>query len=203
MWGPCLGGVLPTEELCNELDDDCDGLFDEDFALGQLCDGPDSDFCSDDIMTCQGCSDGEDNVEVCDCRDNNCDGVIDEGCENSLCEVILTVGEIDRGGCWIDAPPEGSMYLLSFPCGVGDSVEFSFGDVTFFGETRGCTIDLQAQTFFDWSDGCIWETEQHITGDLREAMLSYHYNEWPMEGQVGCDPTCEATGVILVEWADS
>ncbi len=198
-WGPCMGN-LPVDELCNGLDDDCDGEVDEGFDLGLPCDGPDSDHCEDDVMTCDGCTLGDDDPELCDCRDNDCDNEIDEGCEGLMCEVTLTVGDIHRGGCWVDAPFEGSQHRLTFPCISGGTVRFDFDHVEFYGETRGCAIELRASTFFEWSDGCLWETGQEITGDLSWATLDYHYLEWPVEGQVGCARACEAEGVIWVGW---
>ncbi len=81
-WGPCAGQVLPTnlptadEQLCNSLDDDCDGTVD---------DGPfDRDM--DGTKSCQGdCNDDPDGgarvrpgaLEVCDGVDNNCDNTVD------------------------------------------------------------------------------------------------------------------------------
>lgn len=35
-WGPCIGAVGPTPEVCNNVDDDCDGNTDEEDAQGQL-----------------------------------------------------------------------------------------------------------------------------------------------------------------------
>jgi hypothetical protein len=65
---------VPQDEECDFLDNDCDGLTDEDF---------DSD--GDGWTTCAGdCDDEDDTVypgapELCDGKDNDCDGDIDEG----------------------------------------------------------------------------------------------------------------------------
>lgn len=38
VWGPCEGQVVPTDELCNGLDDNCDGVVDNGFERdGALC----------------------------------------------------------------------------------------------------------------------------------------------------------------------
>ena len=75
-----------TTELCDALDNDCDGDTDEDFAnLGDACDGEDQDDCVDGTLVCAAdgtveCSEtGPGKVEVCDGLDNDCDGLIDDG----------------------------------------------------------------------------------------------------------------------------
>jgi|GEM_PF-5830080 len=60
-WGPCLGGINPQAELCNSLDDNCDGAVDEGGVCGARC---------------------TPTTEICDNRDNDCDGLVDEGCDN-------------------------------------------------------------------------------------------------------------------------
>ena len=88
-WGECKGEVTPGPELCNELDDDCDGIVDNGFERdGALC------FFAGAKGACrtQGrwhCSeDGKSSTcdapvvkpqpETCDGIDNDCDGQVDE-----------------------------------------------------------------------------------------------------------------------------
>ncbi|MCB9648735.1 MAG: VWA domain-containing protein [Deltaproteobacteria bacterium] len=72
-YGACVGEVLPQTEICDGLNNDCDGQTDEGF---------DQD--NDGVTTCAGDCDDNDpnnrpgNAEICDGQDNDCDGVVDE-----------------------------------------------------------------------------------------------------------------------------
>ena len=93
-WGICRGETIPTDEVCDGEDNDCDGLTDEGLtnACGdcgvptprEVCDGVDND-CDGTIdegltLTCGQCS-AVGLTEQCeDGFDNDCDGRIDEGC---------------------------------------------------------------------------------------------------------------------------
>ena len=78
----------PVDEVCNGLDDDCDGELDEDFddlgsactvGLG-VCARSGNVACADDgaSAVCD-VEAGEPGVEVCNGLDDDCDGAIDEG----------------------------------------------------------------------------------------------------------------------------
>ena len=78
--------VTDIADICNGEDDDCDGSTDEDFTVGDPCDGDDGDKCETGTFTCA--ADGsavecvnESNPDItglCDGQDNDCDGETDE-----------------------------------------------------------------------------------------------------------------------------
>jgi hypothetical protein len=86
-WGACVGEILPATDLCNGLDDDCDGAVDQDFpTVGDACSaGTGACFasglvvCSVDGATAEcDATPGIGDAEICDGIDNDCDGQTDE-----------------------------------------------------------------------------------------------------------------------------
>jgi hypothetical protein len=97
---PLCTAPEPMDEVCNFLDDDCDGDTDEDFpdfgdicTVGQgLCQRYGVYECSEDGSGTEcSVSAGESVAEICDGLDNDCDGVIDNGyvAVGQVCEIGL------------------------------------------------------------------------------------------------------------------
>ena len=97
-----------TAEICNDLDDDCDGRTDEDFELGVLCVIGQGECARDGVTICAddgdgivcGRAGGEAVTERCgNNTDDDCDGRIDEGpADGAPCAV--GVGNCARVGVY-------------------------------------------------------------------------------------------------------
>jgi hypothetical protein len=78
--------VANGDEVCNGLDDDCDGTTDEGFDVGGactegqgVCAREGTRVCAEGVAVCDVEAGAPEGDERCDGRDNNCDGTVDEG----------------------------------------------------------------------------------------------------------------------------
>lgn len=116
--------------------------------------------------------------------------------ERVNCSETLSVKQTSEPlGCWIDERVTESPGRLVFPCDGGPATA-TFGESQFGGVVDGGAVAVALKTRFKWSDGCVWESTQEITGKLAEQKLAFSYREAPLAGQKGCDPACAAEGAV-------
>ena len=108
----CVSGALkcdknPQPEICNAIDDNCNGVPDEgDPGGGAKC-GTDMGECvagtfrcnaATGVLDCIGFQDHRMDAELCDGKDNDCDGSFDEGLTNlGSCGPATNVGACEFG----------------------------------------------------------------------------------------------------------
>ncbi|HAA55554.1 MAG TPA: hypothetical protein DCE42_12405 [Myxococcales bacterium] len=81
----CVGEVTPQVETCNGVDDDCNGSIDDNVTeVGDACTSQGLGVCKDGKKACKAgkllCETPLPSTDICDGKDNDCNGKVDDGC---------------------------------------------------------------------------------------------------------------------------
>jgi hypothetical protein len=104
----CVGSVDPIPELCNGVDDDCDGAVDDgNPGAGDTCDTGQPGVCAVGLDVCRDgalhCEPAEaPTPEMCNGDDDDCDGAVDDDCVPEAVTVHFPYSGARTGSLWAE-----------------------------------------------------------------------------------------------------
>ena len=124
-WGPCTGAIAPLGvEACNNQDDTCNGSVDEGIPTTTCGLGA----CANTVAACaagstQACtpkSPLSDTDTTCDGVDDNCNGIVDEGCSTCVYVAPSPLGNDSSATGTTTLPFATIQAAIAFANGAGD-----------------------------------------------------------------------------------
>jgi len=203
-WGTCVGQVVPEQESCDNIDNDCNGTVDNGFPQkGLLCTRGLGECRREGIYVCNATGDGvtcdapevQGTPELCNGLDDDCDGSVDNGnpeggaeCDTTLlgvCAAGHTFCQTGELNCVQDVQPSSEVCnALDDDCNgqtdEGDDVDLCFpppvnavpvcnAGTCEIGECLPDFVDSNG----DYADGCecgvdAWEGRHNTCDDAKD-----------------------------------